>query len=359
MTFAVIMAGGRGTRFWPLSRRDNPKQFINVADDDTLIQTTVARLQGLIPFEQCLVVTHERYVDITQEQLPAVPQENILAEPISRNTAPCIVYAAIKLLERDPDATMVVLPADHVIRNVKKFQEVVSVCVERAQEDDALLTIGIEPTFPSTGYGYIQYSGRDETDDDLAPKAYPVKTFAEKPNIATAERFIDSGDFLWNSGIFVWRADAILKAISTYLPKVSDAFSGLEASFGTARETQATLDAFTSCPSISIDYGVMERARNTFVVPASFDWSDVGDWQAVYDLKSKGKHGNAITGNVIVQDSSRCLVYGEDRLIVLVGIHDAVVIDTKDATLICNRENAQQVKNVVDYIGSHHLEEYL
>ena len=353
------MAGGRGTRFWPLSRRDNPKQFINVVDDDTLTQTTVARLQGLIAFEQCLVVTHERYVDITKEQLPAVPEENILAEPISRNTGPCIVYAAIKLLERDPDATMVVLPADHVIRNVKKFQEVLRVCIERAQENDALLTIGIEPTYPSTGYGYIQYQGGDDTDYGGMPQAYPVKTFAEKPNVATAERFLDSGDFLWNSGIFVWRADSILKAVSTHLPKVSGAFAGLAASFGTDQEAQATQDAFTSCPSISIDYGVMERARNTFVVPASFDWSDVGDWQAVYDLRSKGKHGNAIIGNVIVQDSSRCLIHGEDRLIVLVGIHDAVVVDTKDATLICNRENAQQVKNVVDCIGSHQLGEYL
>lgn len=358
MTYAVIMAGGRGTRFWPLSRRDNPKQFINVATEDTLIQTTVARLLGVIPVERCLVVTHDRYVAITKEQLPALPVENILAEPISRNTAPCIVFAAMKLLERDPDATMVVLPADHVIRNVKKFQEVLGVCIDRAQEDEALLTVGIEPSYPSTGYGYIQYEGSDGYSDEK-PRAYPVKTFAEKPNTATAERFLDSGDFLWNSGIFVWRAESILKAVAMHLPKLSGAFSDLADSIGTDQEETATLDAFTKSPSISIDYGVMERARNTFVVPGSFDWSDIGDWQAVYELRSKGKHGNVIVGNAIVQDSSRCLIHAEDRLIVLVGIHDTVVVDTEDVTLICNRANAQQVKNVVDYIGSQQLEEYL
>jgi len=308
MTYAVIMAGGRGTRFWPLSRRARPKQFIHVVDEDTLIQTTVARLLGLIPLDQCYIVTHERYVDVSKEQLPALPAENILAEPISRNTAPCIVFAAMKLLQRDPDATMVVLPADHVIRNVKKFQEVLSVCIEAAQHDNALLTIGIEPTHPATGYGYIQYRVGDDMTDG-GPHIFPVKTFAEKPDTATAERFIDSGDFLWNSGIFVWRADSILMAVKKHLPDVAEAFSSLGAALGTDNEIDATNNAFSNCPSISIDYGVMERAGNTLVVPASFDWSDVGDWQAVYELQQKGRHGNAITGNAIVHDSSRCLIH--------------------------------------------------
>jgi mannose-1-phosphate guanylyltransferase len=358
MTYAVIMAGGRGTRFWPLSRQARPKQFMHVLDDDTLIQNTVVRLLGMISVEQCYIVTHENYVDLTKEQLPALPEENILAEPISRNTAPCITFAAMKLLRRDPDATMVVLPADHVIRNVKKFQEVLSVCIETAQQDNALLTIGIEPTHPATGYGYIQYTVGEETKDDRH-HAYPVKTFAEKPDEATAERFIDSGDFLWNSGIFIWRADSILKAVKEHLPDVTEAFAALEESLGTDKEAEATNTAFSNCPGISIDYGVMERARNTFVVKASFDWSDVGDWQSIYELQKKGRHGNAITGNAIVQDSSRCLIHAENRLVVLVGIHDAVVVDTEDATLICHRQSTQQVKNVVDYIGSHQLGDFL
>jgi len=358
MTYAVIMAGGRGTRFWPLSRRANPKQFINVADEATLIQNTVARLIGMVPVDRCHVVTHERYVDLTLEQLPALPPENILAEPISRNTAPCIVYAAMKLLRLDPEAVMVVLPADHVIRNVKKFQEVLSVCVNVARRGDALVTIGIEPTYPATGYGYIQFEMEDDAGEST-PKAFPVKTFAEKPNAATAERFLDSGDFLWNSGIFVWRADAILEAVRQFIPKVSDAFEPLEAALDTDAEGAATHDAFSACPNISIDYGVMERADNAFVVPASFDWSDVGDWQAVYALSAKDKHGNAISGNAIVHDSRRCLIHGEERLVVLVGIHDAVVVDTEDATLICHRESTQQVKHVVDYIGSHQLGDFL
>lgn len=358
MTYAVVMAGGRGTRFWPMSRRSNPKQFINVADESTLIQNTVARLEGLVPVEKCLVVTHERYVDITAEQLPGLPRENILAEPISRNTAPCITYAAMKLLERDPNATMIVLPADHVIRNVEKFQEILSVCIDAAQSGNALLTIGIEPTYPATGYGYIQYESIEQFADSM-PHSFAVKTFAEKPNAATAERFLDSGDFLWNSGIFVWRADSILSAVNRYIPKVSEAFGSLEDALGTPNEKEATHTAFENCPNISIDYGVMERAHNTFVVPASFDWSDVGDWQAVYELLEKDKHGNAISGNAIVHDASRCLVQGADRLVVLVGIHDAVVVDTGDALLVCHRESTQHVKHVVDYIGSHQLGDYL
>ncbi len=358
MIYAVIMAGGRGTRFWPMSRKAKPKQFINVADENTLIQNTIERLEGLVPVEQCLVVTHERYVNLTSEQLPALPRENILAEPISRNTAPCIAFAAMKLFQRDPDATMVVLPADHVIRSVQNFQEVLSSCIDAAKDSDALLTIGIEPTYPATGYGYIQYEAH-ELPSDETPRVFAVKTFAEKPNVDTAERFLDSGDFLWNSGIFVWRADSILKAVHRYLPKVSEALAPLEAALDTPEEHDATYSAFESCPSISIDYGVMERAHNTFVVPASFDWSDVGDWQAVYALLDKDKHGNAISGNAIVHDSSRCLIHGEKRLVVLVGIHDVVVVDTEDATLICHRESTQQVKHVVDYIGSHQLDDFL
>ena len=358
MNYAVIMAGGIGSRFWPASRKEHPKQFLDVFGNGTLIQNTVARLNGLIPPERCLIVTHERYVEETQKQLPAVPRENILAEPISRNTAPCIAYAATVLAERDDDATMTVLPADHVIGDVAQFHETLRVALDAAQTGGALVTMGIEPTYPATGYGYIQYDGPTDLDAEEL-QAYPVRTFAEKPDRSTAERFIDSGDFLWNSGMFVWRADTILSQIETHLPDTHDAFAPLRGAVGTDAEADAAHDAFQDSPSISIDYGVMERADSVHVVPGSFDWNDVGDWRAVYDMSEKNDLGNVIEGNVIMHNSSRCLVRGGERLVTLVGMHDAVVVDTDDAVLVCNRENSQQVKQVVEYLHANQLDEYV
>ena len=358
MHYAVIMAGGIGSRFWPASRKARPKQFLNVFGEDTLIQSTIARLQGLIPPERCLIVTHERYIERTKAQLPAVPDENILAEPISRNTAPCIAYAAVTLAERDPDATMVVLPADHVIRNVDRFHATLETALHAAQAPGALVTIGIDPTYPATGYGYIQYDGPTDLEaTDL--EAYPVRTFAEKPDQSTAERFIDSGDFLWNSGMFIWRADTILNQVETHLPETYAAFEPLRDAVDTNAEAGALREAFQSSPSISIDYGVMEQADSVYVVPGTFEWNDVGDWRAVYDLSAKDELGNVLNGDVITQDSSRCYVQTGDRLVVLVGMHDTVVVDTDDAVLVCNRENSQQVKQVVEYLHSHQLDAYV
>lgn len=354
----MIMAGGIGSRFWPRSRQAHPKQFLNVFGDYTLIQNTVARLQGLIPPERCFVVTHERYVDETSDQLPAIPRENILAEPVARNTAPCIEYAALKLMERDPDATMIVLPADHMVRNVRRFQEVLQTALQKAREPATLVTIGIDPTHPETGYGYVQFEMHTEGESD-EPRAHPVRTFAEKPDLATAERFLDSGDFLWNSGMFVWRADSILNQIEAHLPQLHEAFDPVRTAVNTGSEKLAVEEAYGKSPHISIDYGVMERADRVFVVPGSFGWSDVGDWRTVYELSEKDEHGNAIQGNVIVHDSSRCLIQADRRLVVLVGVHDGVVVDTDDALLVCHRESAQQVKNVVDYLHAHQLEQYV
>lgn len=358
MVYAVIMAGGIGSRFWPESRKQRPKQFLDIFGAGTLIQNTVSRLQGLIPPERCYVVTHDRYVEQTREQLAAVPAENILAEPISRNTAPCIAYAAFELMANDPDATMVVLPADHVIQNVRKFHEVLRTAIETAQEPGALVTIGITPTHPETGYGYIQFeASNDFTGDD--PKAFPVKTFAEKPDLATAERFLDSGDFVWNSGIFIWRVDTIVEEIRRHLPETFEAFLPFRNAVNTAEERNAVEQAFLNSPRISIDYGVMERAEKVYVVPGSFGWNDVGDWRAVYELSEKNGLGNSVRGNVILHNSSRCLVKAGERLVVLIGINDTVVVDTDDAILVCNRDSAQQVKNVVEHLHAHQLEKYM
>jgi len=357
-TYAVIMAGGIGSRFWPRSRRESPKQFLNVINDATLIQNTAARLQGLIPPENWYVVTHERYVDQTREQLPAIPLENILAEPVSRNTAPCIAYAAHRLLARDPDATMIVLPADHIIQNVAAFHDVLHTAIEAAQDCRALITIGITPEYPATGYGYIQF---DQNPEHLnaPPVALNVRTFAEKPDLTTAERFLDSGDFLWNSGIFIWRADSILDQMKEHLPEAIRAFAPLADALGTEHEQAVVLQGFKDAPRISIDHGVMEHADKVYVIPASLGWSDVGDWRAAYDLSEKDEVGNSLKGNVLVVDSSRCLVQSDKRLVALIGMHDAVVVDTDDALLICNRENAQRVKEIVDYLYNHQWNKYV
>jgi len=368
--YAVIMAGGVGSRFWPRSRRSHPKQFLDVFGDASMIQNTFARLQPMVAPERVLVVTNADYVEQSRAHLPAVPEANILGEPVARNTAPCIALAAAKLVAEDPDATMVVLPADHVITNVKRFHEVLAVAVEAAQPTGdgpgPLVTIGIRPTHPETGYGYIQFDADgDRTgvpDDGPAhtPRAHHVLTFAEKPDLHTAERFLDAGDFLWNSGMFVWRAEAILAAFATHLPEVHRLFAPLASDFGTDREDAAVARAYEESPKISIDYGILERAKDVLVVPGSFGWSDVGDWRAVHELAEKDEAGNRAEGNVILQDTARSFARSADgRLLVLVGMEDAVVVDTGDAVLVCHREQAQKVKDVVDFLGVHGMEAYV
>ncbi len=361
--YAVIMAGGVGSRLWPRSRKHTPKQFLDVFNDASLIQNTFARLQPLVPPERVYVVTNRRSVAQTREHLPAVPAENILAEPAARNTGPAIAFAAATLRAKDPDAVMIVLSADHAIRNVAGFQEVLKASIEKAEDPGALITVGVEPTYPETGYGYLQYDASQGKAD--TPQAYVVRTCAEKPDLATAERFLDSGDFLWNSGIFVWRADSVLDQMQRYLPEVYDAFAPVEDAVRSGDEAaiEAAVEAaFQQTPSISIDYGVMEPAapdENTWVVPGSFGWSDVGDWRAVYAVLDKDEAGNAVEGDVLLHNASRCYVRAHDRLVVLVGVRDLAVVDAGDAVLVSSLDATQQVKNVVDYLGSHGQEEFL
>ena len=370
--YAVIMAGGVGSRFWPSSRRAHPKQFLDVFGEASMIQNTFARLQPLVEPDHVFVVTNTDYAEKTREHLPAIPVANVLAEPVARNTAPCVALAAARLHALDPDATMIVLPADHVITNVARFHDVLRAAVAAAQGPDVngeapLVTLGIRPTHPETGYGYLQFDadGDDGREPDAGlgrktPRAYRVRSFAEKPDLATAESFLDAGDFLWNSGMFVWRADAVLAALEEHLPAVHALFAPLEGVFGTPEEADAVADAYERSPKISIDYGVMERARNVLVVPGAFGWSDVGDWRAVHDLAEKDEAGNRAEGRVILQDTARSFARSADgRLLVLVGMRDAVVVDTGDAVLVCHREKAQQVKDVVDFLGLHGMEDFM
>jgi mannose-1-phosphate guanylyltransferase len=340
MEYAVIMAGGLGSRFWPKSREARPKQFLTVFGERSLIQHTSDRLDGLIPPERRFVVTNSRYIDETRAQLPDLPPENVLAEPIGRNTAPCIAFAAVALLRQDPDAAMVVLPADHFIRDIPGFQQVLRTALDTCTASDALVTIGIQPTHPATGYGYIQC---DPAGVHPAGRPIPVLRFQEKPDLASAEQFVASGAYLWNSGMFVWRSRTIWDAFERHLPEVSRAFAPL---FNAATGDADVERAFSETPGISIDHGVMEHADNVYVVPGAFGWSDVGDWRAVYDLSKKDAAGNATQGEVLLDSTQNCLIHAEKRLVAVIGVENLAVIDTGDALLICDLDQTQEIKHV-------------
>ncbi|MCS7082505.1 MAG: mannose-1-phosphate guanylyltransferase [Bacteroidota bacterium] len=355
MDYALVMAGGIGARFWPESRQARPKQFLPLFGSETLLQATVGRLMGLLPPERVLVIGSSAHEALLRDQLPQLPPENVLLEPQSRNTAPCIAYAALHLARRDPEARMLVLPADHLIGDVAALQRVLRVALEVTAEPEALVTIGVRPTRPETGYGYIQFQEPPLRWVGEQP-VYRVRSFAEKPNLPTAERFLASGDFLWNSGLFAWRVDSILGALRRWAP---DVLAPLEALGEDLAAPEALRRAYGLVPKISIDYAVMEKAETVYVLPAEFGWSDVGSWMAVYELSEKDAHGNALRGPVVALETSHCLVRAQGRLVVLIGLHEVAVIDTPDALLICRLSKSQQVKEAVDHLQLRNMREYL
>jgi mannose-1-phosphate guanylyltransferase len=348
------MAGGIGSRFWPRSRKKKPKQVLNIFGSNTLLQETVARISDVIPQENTLIVTIRELVPHVQQQLPDLPRENIIVEPLGRNTAPCIGLAASILKEKDPDGIMVVLPADHLISDRERFNACIEQAIATARYDDSLVTIGITPTAPETGYGYIQF----DADRQKPTGAYVVKTFAEKPNLETAQRFLASGDFLWNSGMFIWSVKRILKEIELSLPELFAALLEIENLPGGHRDSQFET-IYGGLRSISVDYGVMERAQNVAVVKGDFSWSDIGNWAEVYRLSPKDSAGNVNLNGHILIDTENCMIDSTKRLVAAVGVKDLIVIDTGDALLICHRDAAQDVKKVVEYMERSQLDQYL
>lgn len=356
MDYAVIMAGGIGARFWPESRQARPKQFLSLFGSETLLQATLSRLNGLVPPERMLIVGSAAHEKLLREQVPYLPPENVLLEPQGRNTAPCIAYAALWIRKLGfPEARMLVLPADHFVGDVGAFQRTLRAARELASEPGVMVTIGIRPTRPETGYGYIQFEDPPLRWIEGQP-VHRVRSFAEKPNLATAERFLKSGDFLWNSGMFVWRVDTILEALRRWAPEVLEP---LEALGEDLTDAQALGRAYGLLPKISIDYAVMEKADSVYVLPGDFGWSDVGSWLAVYELAPKDAQGNAFEGSVVALESSHCLVRARNRLVVLIGMHEVAVVDTSDALLICRLARAQQVKEAVDRLQLWNMREYL
>jgi mannose-1-phosphate guanylyltransferase len=344
-TYVAIMAGGIGSRFWPLSRVNYPKQFLDILGaGQTLIQQTFERFSRLVPVENIYVVTANEYLEITKQQLPQLPKENILGEPFRKNTAPCIAYISFKLKGVNPDASLIVAPADHLILQEDTFLQVCTNALAFVNHFNALVTIGITPTYPNTGYGYIQHESIEAT-----PGIYKVKTFTEKPNRELAQTFIASGDFLWNSGIFVWQLKKGLQAFQKHLPEMYEVFAAEEEKLNTAEEKVTLESIYPQCSNISIDFGVMEKADNVYVIPASFGWSDLGTWNSAWENMEKDYYENAVAGNnVMVFDAAKCVVHVPDKkLVVLQGLEDFIVADTKDVLLICKKEKEQEIKDYV------------
>lgn len=355
--FALIMAGGVGTRFWPKSRAKLPKQLLNIIGKNTLIQSAVARIQPLVPDEKLFVVATELQKNGILEQLPMLEAQNLLLEPKGKNTAPCIGLASLYLNRINPDEVMLVLPADHLIQEEENFRETIKHAEKLALKSNLLVTIGIKPTYPATGYGYIQYNGRFVEFED-AP-AYRVKTFAEKPDLMTAERFLESGDFLWNSGMFMWKVSGILKAIETHMPDLWDSLMEIDKAIGTPEEIAILQKVYCQIKANSIDYGVMEHAKNVAVLEGDFGWNDVGSWEEVYKINPKDKNQNVVHGTHVLKEVQGCLIDSPQKMIAAVGVENLIIVDTGDAMLICKRELAQDVKEVVEIMKRKNLVDLL
>lgn len=352
------MCGGVGSRFWPASRQNKPKQFLDfMGTGRTLLQMTYDRILPLVPAERVIVVTNAGYYDLIREQLPDVKPENILPEPARRNTAPCIAWAARHVAARDPEASMVVMPSDHLITRERVFLNALERGFDFVESNDALLTLGIKPSRPETGYGYIQLGKK--TGEDL----YKVKTFTEKPNLEFAKMFIKAGEFLWNAGVFLWTAKSVLKGLREHCPDVARRFDADEATYADpAREKKFIDSSFPACPSISIDYALMEKAANVYVEQVDPGWSDLGTWSALHEQSPKNPHGNVTQGCAVVSYATIGSVFSVSRpekIIVVDGLTDYVVADTDDVLLICPLSHEQQIKQYVNDVNQTLGEKYL
>ncbi len=360
---ALIIAGGSGKRFWPMSRTKNPKQFLNLFGETSMIQMTYERLTPLVKPENILVITNKEQKALAAQHLPELPDGNIVGEPLSRNTAPCIGLGAMLAALKNPDEVQIVLPADHLIQDVDEFRRILKLGVGLAIEKECLITIGINPTRPETGYGYIQ-TNPQATPNVLSEKysnqgVQKVKTFAEKPNLETAKRFLESGDFLWNSGIFIWKTKSILQALDEFVPDLYDSLMNIKNETGKPGFSKALLTAYRQIKSISIDYAVMEKSDNVFVLKGDFGWSDVGNWEEFYKVNSKDKDGNIILGSGVLRDSSNNLIISDKPFVAGIGLKDMVIVQSNNVLLVCPRDRSQDVKEIVDYLSRQDMNKIL
>lgn len=344
MIHAVVMAGGTGTRFWPQSRRTKPKQLLHIAGENTMIRATVERVLPEVPFQRIMVVTRTLHADEIRNQLPELPPEMVIEEPVGRNTAPCIALAAYKIRKKDPDATMAVLPADHLIGKEKEFLRSLRTAAEAAAAGDYLVTFGIVPNRAETGYGYIKLGAVEM--ELQGTRVHKVAEFAEKPDPATAEIYLKAGCYMWNSGMFVWKVSSIIEAIQSHLPDIAGAFEAVVPALNTDQEPAALKEAYENMRSISVDYGVLEQAHNVLCIAADLAWNDVGSWSSLAEVWDPDGDGNSVQGEAMLLDSRNCIVSSPHRLVSLLGVEDLVVVDTPDAIMVCHRDKAQDVKRL-------------
>lgn len=352
---ALIMAGGRGERFWPKSRKSTPKQFLPLIDDEkTMIQMTVERILPLVAIEDIYVVTNQDYRQLVRIQLPNLPEENILCEPVGRNTAPCIGLGAVHMARKYGDAVMTVLPSDHLIKYNSIFINTLKDACAVAEQGNNLVTLGITPDGPETGYGYIKF-----LPEKTLNRAFEVERFVEKPDLETAKAYLAAEQYLWNSGMFMWKVSTILKNLEQYLPETYAGLQRIQAAIGTAEEQNVLNAEFQSFKTESIDYGVMEKAQNIYVLSGSFGWDDVGSWLAVGRFKKSNEFGNVVNGNVVTVGTRGSIIQGGEKLIACVGMKDVIVVDTKDALLICESGSTGSIKKVLENLKMCNRTEYL
>lgn len=352
--YAVIMAGGVGSRFWPRSKTKLPKQLLTIFGEQTMIQDTVKRIESIVKRENILIITNALQKSGVESQLPGIPKENIIIEPFGRNTAACIGLASVIVKSRDKDAVTFILPSDHVIKETDEFNKTMMNAASYANSSDSLVTIGITPSHPETGYGYIQIDERAVQDS-----VYKVLTFAEKPNFATAVRFVKSGDFFWNSGMFIWRTDSILNEIQKYMPDLHNGLEKIQKDIDSQKFDTTLSNEYGQLKKISIDYGIMEKSKNVCLIKGNFTWSDVGSWEAVYNLSKKDKDGNVKVGAVYADAATDSYIYAPDKFTALIGVNNLIVINHEDELLICRKDKSQDVKEIIDYLKINKLTKYL
>ncbi len=351
MIYAVIMAGGKGTRLWPQSRESTPKQLWDILDGKSMLQDTVDRVFPIITSEQAFVITGDYLYDQIHCQLPQLPSGNIILEPVGRSTAPCIGLASLFI--EDPDACMVILPSDHVVRDKEEFRRILKIAVDVASQGENLVTFGIQPHFPETGFGYIQRA------EEFCHGVYKVRKFTEKPDLATARRFVESGEYYWNSGMFIWKVSTIMTMIERYMPDLHQGLLKIKPALKTPDEQQVIAEVFEGLDSVSIDYGIMEKAEAAYVVPADFGWNDVGSWAALPEVWETNQEGNTIRGTVMTLDSQGNIVYNDDGLTALIGVENLVVVKVGRTVLVCAKDQAQKVRDIVKELEQREMTEYL
>lgn len=353
--FVVIMAGGIGSRFWPFSRTNNPKQFHDILGiGKTMLQMTADRFKNVCPPENIYIVTNKLYKELTLTQLPFLKEEQVLLEPIGRNTAPCIAYACYKILKKNTSAVVTVTPADHVVLNEPEFEKNILEAMNEATFRDVLITLGVRPTRPDTGYGYIQFH------EDNNTEFKKVKTFTEKPHLELAKKFVESGDFVWNAGIFVWNVKAFIHAFQLYLPEMAEIFKNGSNAYYTDREEAFITTAYSLCGSISIDYGIMEKSDNVYVLLTDFGWSDLGTWKSLYDISDKDQNGNVIDSNALLYDSKNMIIKtSKNKLVVVQGLDNYIVAENDHVIMICHKDQEQKVKEFLSDVKSNKEERFI